>query len=506
MRQYRPGIILFIIFFITGLVCYKDYGISFDEPEQRRIGTVSYDYVFHGDDSLQRYYNRSYGVGFELPLIALEKKLHLVNSREQYLMRHLVTHIFFLISMFFGYLLVYRLYKSQFLACLAFILLVLMPRIYAHSYFNTKDIPLLCVVVITMAIGQLAFEKNKAKYYLLLGVICGYGTSIRVMELLFAYIFCAFLLIDLVTALVRKGKSLAVLKNLGVFIAGFALTLYTAWPFLWHDPLNKLMYAYDRFSKNEIIGAYFKGAKFIPGQMPREYLPFWMATTIPAIWLFAGAAGCILVVVLFFKKPLLYLTNTRERNFILFFGAFAVPFFSLIWFRFNIYDDWRHMFFIYPPLAMLAIFALSKIPKGRPQQLARMLFVAQSASVLFFMIRNHPFQQVYFNELISHKDEYLRKNFEFDYWGSSVKQGYDYILAHDNRPVITVAYSHEPLFNNYLMLTEEQKKRIRLVENSDDYDYHITNFRDHPEDFSFPEIVYNVKVLNSSVVRVYKLK
>jgi hypothetical protein len=113
---------------------------------------------------------------------------------------------------------------------------------------------------------------------------------------------------------------------------------------------------------------------------------------------------------------------------------------------------------------------------------------------------------VYFNELISHKDEYLRKNFDFDYWGASTKQGYDYILSHDSRPLIKVSYSHEPLYNNYLMLTEEQKKRVQLMEHSDDFDYYMTNFRCHPDDFDIPNTVYNVKVLNSSVLRVYKAR
>ena len=44
------------------------------------------------------------------------------------------------------------------------------------------------------------------------------------------------------------------------------------------------------------------------------------------------------------------------------------------------------------------------------------------------MIRNHPFQNVYFNNFLSHDEQYLRKNFEMDYWGTSYKQALEYVL------------------------------------------------------------------------------
>ena len=504
MQKYRPGIILFIIFFITGLSCYKDYGISFDEPAQRKIGAVSYNYVFNRDNYLERFDNRSYGVGFELPLTMLEQALHLKHSREQYLMRHIVTHIFFLLGVFCGYVLVYRLFKSHSLACFAFLLLALHPRIYAQSYYNTKDIPFLAIVLMTLAMAQYAFEQNKPKYYLLLGIICGYGTSVRVMELLFVYIFCTFLVIDIISTVVKKEKLVPALKNTGVFIAGFVATIYAAWPFLWRKPIDNFLFAYNTFSGNNFGSVFFKGQHYLPGTVPGTYLPFWFATTMPVMWLIIGVLGAVLILALAIRNPVRYITNTRERNFGLYLATFAVPFGAIIIEHFNIYDDWRHLYFIYPSFVLMAIFALHELSKLKLKPVAYSLIIAQCAWVLLFMVRNHPFQFAYFNEFVSHKDEYLRKNYDFDYYGSSVKQGYDYILSHDKRPIITICYAHEPVFNNYLMLTEQQKKRIVLVEHGNNYDYYITNFRNHPEDYEFPEIVYTAKVLNSTLVRVYK--
>ena len=86
---------------------------------------VTYNFIFHGDKSLKTYGNRDYGVAFALPLIIIEKILNLKDSREIYLMRHLVTHLFFLISAFVFYLLIYFLYKNRILGILGYLMLLL---------------------------------------------------------------------------------------------------------------------------------------------------------------------------------------------------------------------------------------------------------------------------------------------------------------------------------------------------------------------------------------------
>ncbi len=179
-----PGIVLFFASVVVGLSLYQDYGISWDEPIQREIGTLTYNYVSKGDQAFKSSEFRDLGTGFELVLVFIEKKLHIEDSRDIYLARHLATHLLFLLSVFCGYILCLRLFKDQFIACLGFVLLAFMPRIYAHSYFNSKDIPFLCSFIITFMVGQMAFEKNRSGWYLLLGLAAGYATSIRAMGIL----------------------------------------------------------------------------------------------------------------------------------------------------------------------------------------------------------------------------------------------------------------------------------------------------------------------------------
>jgi hypothetical protein len=92
-----------------------------------------------------------------------------------------------------------------------------------------------------------------------------------------------------------------------------------------------------------------------------------------------------------------------------------------------------------------------------------------------------------------------------DYWGVSNYSALKYILDNDQRNSIMVTTIYpEILQNNIDFLDDEDHKRIKLV-HPDSADYFITNFRFHPDDFPMQED-YSFKVLNSTVIRIYKLK
>jgi len=152
------------------------------------------------------------------------------------------------------------------------------------------------------------------------------------------------------------------------------------------------------------------------------------------------------------------------------------------------------------------LFTINKLAVGRKKIIIRSACLIQIVLIAFFMIRNHPFQQVYFNNLVAHKKEYLRKNYDLEYWGCAYKEGMDYILAHDTSSIIRVYNSLDPVANAVRLLPETTKKRILLVGQTEHPDYFITNFRLHPADYDYPDIFYQIKVLNSTILRVYRPK
>ena len=73
-----------------------DYGISWDGPAQRILAEQNVAYVMGDPDALPTDHDRFYGIAFELPLLLVERVLGLDDSRDIYLTRHLITHLFFI--------------------------------------------------------------------------------------------------------------------------------------------------------------------------------------------------------------------------------------------------------------------------------------------------------------------------------------------------------------------------------------------------------------------------
>lgn len=507
IKKYFPGVMLFLIFLVIGLMHYKDYGLGWDEPIHRIIGNVTYDYIFKGDMNLKTIEFRNLGTGFELPLIFMEKCLHLTDFRDIYLMRHLATHIFFLFGAFSLYVLAFRHFNHRSIASLAFLMLVLNPRLYAHSFFNSKDIPFLVSFILAFTVWHAADTKQKKYLYLLVGAACGYATSIRVMGVLLVPCFLFFVAFDLFRYMKNKSELKAVLMKLLLFSAGFCVTLYICWPILWSNPI---FYFHEQFSSLAHVHwegeVYFKGQNIPGSKLPLSYLPVWMSMTIPEVWLIGGIAGCVAVAVTFLRKPVSFLADMANRNFALYLACFAGPLLVVVALGSVNYDDWRHLYFTYPPLMLLGLFLINKLYNTSTRIFVYILCVGQLALTTVFIVNNHPHQYAYFNNLVSHKDQYLLNNYDLDYWGVTYSEGVKYILDHDKSDTIRINGTTMLLGNASMKMTPADRQRIKIVDKGDHPDYFITNFRNnHPEDYQYPTIFYEVKVLNSTIMRVYKV-
>ena len=77
------------------------------------------------------------------------------------------------------------------------------------------------------------------------------------------------------------------------------------------------------------------------------------------------------------------------------------------------------------------------------------------------IIAYHPFQSLYFNELIMNE---IDKKYEIDYHGLSGKNFFQYIDNLDNSELIKIGVaSHTPLHRSLEGLDEEIKKKIYVV-------------------------------------------
>ena len=380
--------------------------MAWDEPAQRGPGLLSFNYIYHGSQELFLTPSDNHGAGYELLLIFIEKGLRLKDPKAIYEMRHIVTNVFFLFSAFFAYILILRLFKDKWLALLGFLMIVLNPRLYGHSFFNSKDMPFLCMVIVMLALCQMAFERQKKWLFLLLGIAAGYATSIRIMGVMHFLILLGFLVIDMLADMKKKEKPAKQLIHIGLFMLGFCSLLYMSWPYIWRSPIKKFGESFTKMASFDWhVSVLFQGKAINSTQIPWNYFPVWFTISNPLLWLIAGFAGVVLIAYFFIKKPLTYFQNTQERNYVLYLATFLAPIFAVIILHSVIYDDWRHLYFVYPPFVFMAIYAIHMLWKGKAKIVLQVACGLQLASLIFFMVRNHPFPQVYFNPLVSHEEE-----------------------------------------------------------------------------------------------------
>jgi hypothetical protein len=146
-----PVAILLLANLIVGLLTFRDYGLSWDEPLFYQYAeAVPYAYSIperlSGDFDLQRAYgpsaedHKTYGPAYLLPARALVNLLDWALPAQRYELWHLVNFITFQI----GVLLVYALCKRWVSAWAAFgaaLFFNSQPVLWGHAWINPKDIP-----------------------------------------------------------------------------------------------------------------------------------------------------------------------------------------------------------------------------------------------------------------------------------------------------------------------------------------------------------------------------
>ena len=212
-------------FALAGALVVDDYGVAFDESAQRALAAVTAAYMIGADDALLEHSDRTYGVAFELPLLFIELAMGLEDYRSVHLTRHILSHLFFLVGGWFCYLLAHRMGGSRLVALAAMLLFLLHPRLYAHSFFNTKDTPFLSMLMITLFLTHRAFRKDDCAAFISCGLAVGLLTNIRILGVMLFAAVLGLRLLDLIQAADGRERK-RILTTAGLFTAASALILY----------------------------------------------------------------------------------------------------------------------------------------------------------------------------------------------------------------------------------------------------------------------------------------
>ena len=364
---WAQALALCALFAIAGVAVLDDYGVGWDEPAQRNVAYGNADYIATGatdllldDDGHDRdRVHRYYGVAFETLPLLVERALRLNDSRHIYLTRHLLGHLLFIAGGFACGILAYRMLGNKWVALFATLMFMLHPRLYAHSFFNSKDIPFAAMLVIALYLTHRAFRKNTLGAFLLCGIGVGLAINLRPFGMMLLPFILAMRALDLWRA--SKEERKRILASAGIFAAAALATLYILHPHYWENPLRFIEGVYVVSQHPTIVENLFMGEIYKSDAAPWNFVPVWFAITAPPIALLIGAIGCAAVCWQIITRPLAALGDRETRFGVLLLGCFVMPAVAVIALQANIYNGWRHMYFLWGPFCLLAAFGLHRI-------------------------------------------------------------------------------------------------------------------------------------------------
>jgi len=503
----RPVIAFFALYLVIGLLIHRDYGVTWDESVQREHGKASWDAIndhfdgffydkpyFEGED---RKIRSRYGMLFQMVALQLERTFNIRGIREPFLLRHLLGFLLFFTATIFFYKIISQRTRSWKWGLIGALFLILSPRIFAHAFFNPKDaITFSLYLIATYSLLQFV-EKRSLKTALTHGFATGILLNARLVGLgipvlTFGVLFWELIVIRSINKYFPKTKIIG--NNLsfndnpikswvmsGVYLVATGFFTFIFWPYLWSNPFGKGVGTLKAFTKysawdGQILywGEYVRSAN-----LPWHYVPSYMLTTIPL------AFGPLFFIGLYFilkkvaqSKGWLYQSKEGRTDLILL-AIFIAPLIAVIALNANMYDGWRHTFFIYVGFLGIATLGFYHIWQRRTVkkwiwQVALVLVSLNMVDVTYWMIRYHPLQNAYFN-LYAGKNIIYRM--EVDYWGQGYRQLYEILAELDPSEKIRVQASSYPGWENFRTLEPELKKRFVYNWEKKSGGYYLTNYR-----------------------------
>ena len=421
----HSGLLVCALFLLAGSALLGDYGTHNDEEEQRRIARANLDYILGRADAvdattLATYTDRVYGVAFELPLLLAEEALSATDFPDPHRIRFFLTHLLFIIGGYFCYRLAYRLFNNRLIALLSLLIFLLHPRIYAYSFFNSKDPVFLSAFVIALYLLERTFRKDTVGAFVLLGLAVGVLINLRIFGLMLLAATLGMRGLDLFYAETWPRRR-EILLIAGLFVLAAGLTLYAVTPYAWSRPIEYLAANLDlTVNHPTILPELFQGDLLLSNELPPHYAATWFAITTPPPLLLLGGLGAAVTAAAVLRRPGALFRNTRLRLLALLLPCFLLPPLAAAALGSNQYDGWRHLYFLYAPLCLLAAgglywlgLAAARFRPGYWRAGVYGLAGSALALVLLQMTQIHPLQDIYFNFLVDRTTpEYLRTRYE----------------------------------------------------------------------------------------------
>ncbi|HQG89151.1 MAG TPA: glycosyltransferase family 39 protein [Flexilinea sp.] len=527
-------VVFFILLLGIGIVIHDDYGGYTDELIEIQTGMIQLKYVFskipmledisglniplYGNfaalPDLATYEDRIYGSAAMLPTFFVNYLPGISLDVGEFLnFRRFYNFLNFFLAAILFYLFLQKRFRNPLIALTGTLMLVLSPRIFAESFYNCKDILFLSWFLISL-LGIGFYQLDRKKYGLVLfGFAFGLAANTRFYGFILLPAFAGIAIFDMITDPKNRKKILrqTFLTCIASIVWFFILT-----PFLWESDFQQIIGGLKVAVDQPVIGdaELFMG-RFVAPRDVWYYLPVWIGITVPVLYLALFVIGSAFLP---FKLQSLKDSDTRfELAFdIMNFLLFVIAIMAIVISKGTIYHGWRHAYFLYAPFIYISVCGLNDLIEFKISGKTKMkikngivfsLCLLSFANTGWWMIKNHPLDFVYFNEIGKNYAE----DFTRDYWGVASKSCLLYLYNAVQVGEIRVGVNSDLTYGSaeitLLRMPEAVRKRFTPVWQMKNADYLCYSYKNTPgNDYQIPDfaVMKTFMVDGYAVMGVYQ--
>lgn len=423
---------IFLLACVLGLLGVDRCGIGVDEATERRtldVNIRAYVELFTGKDSaaaqaisehtISQWRDRDYGQAKFYPvwplMHALEQQGRIRAMENVY---HGYMYLLFVGGVFAVYSIVRRFTASRGAGLVGAGFLFFNPRFFAESFYNNKDVVLLSLCLLVFWAGLVFLEQHNWRSCVVFGLVSAVAANSRILGVA-AFGLCG--IVYLAVLIGQKRWTKRCFWRGFVAVASFLLFFILLTPACWNGFFAYWKYLilgtanFDAARWNGWI--LYRGAVYNPTEnpIPWHYIPWLMGITTPLVIL-ALAALWPVQLVLHSKKNRQHWLSTQTLFCLGLAVFFAAPLGYAMLVRPNLYNSWRHLYFIYAPVVILAAISgywLWQWARGRWRKALLAVLLAHFVFYAGYIQVNAPYGFAYFNLLAGSHPE---QRYDVDYW------------------------------------------------------------------------------------------
>ena len=243
------SICILISMLVLGLSIFQDYGVSTDELIERDTGLVNLKFLLKNVFKIKEiplelkkfpdlltYRDRYYGVVLQMPMVLLEYINNFKFDISTVLkIRHMWTFLNYFTAISLFYLLILKRFNDSLTGLISIVILIILPRIFADSFYNIKDLLFLSWLIIGMFFYYLFLKFPSGKTSFVLAIVIALLANIRIIGLMLLGVACLSILWMMKK---REISSKLALKYLFILLILCSLLTILFLPASWKNPIS----------------------------------------------------------------------------------------------------------------------------------------------------------------------------------------------------------------------------------------------------------------------------